>query len=147
MDLYATETMERYKFIDYGVIGEGEEQTIQELLLALSEHRPLEYIDGIIFLKNDKIIKTNRREPLTRLDDIPFPLIDELPVKQYRTNMFTRESGNIYVVTARGCPFKCKHCVDHQFGRTVRFHSARYVVSYMKHLALDLHIGEINFYA
>jgi len=145
MDLYARETMERYRFIDYGVIGEGE-QTMQELLSALSQGRSLEHINGVIFFKNDKMITTSRRALLSRLDDIPFPLFDGLPLKQYRTTKSRRMENSIYILTARGCPFKCKYCIDQQFGRTVRFHSAHYVVSLIKHLTLNLHIGEINFY-
>jgi len=71
MDLYAHETMERFRFIDYGVIGEGEE-TIEELLSALDGRRPVEQVNGLVFLKDGRITMTGHRGLISSLDDIPF---------------------------------------------------------------------------
>ena len=57
---------------DIVVIGEGE-RTIVELLDTLQTGLPLSQIKGIAFLKNNKCIITEKREPIQDLDSISKP--------------------------------------------------------------------------
>jgi radical SAM superfamily enzyme YgiQ (UPF0313 family) len=145
MDLYAKETLERYPFLDYSVFGEGE-KTILELLNALNKERKVEDLKGVVYRKNGRIIQNEAQEIIKDLDEIPFPLIGELPLERYLNIMSGEGTSCIYILTSRGCPFKCKYCVDQQFGRTIRIHSPAYIIKYLKYLVEELNIDKIDFF-
>ncbi len=144
LDLYATETMTANPFVDYAVHGEGE-QTFVELLAFLSNEFSIEEIKGLLYRDSGNIVKNPSRDKVENLDDIPFPAIDLLPLGKYHSIM-AKNNKPIYVLTTRGCPYKCVYCVDQQFGRSVRLHSPEYVIKYIKWLVNDLGINEIHYY-
>ena len=57
---------------NFGIIGEGE-ITVVELCHAINEGENFEEINGIIFKKGNKYIKTKRRVEISDLDSILFP--------------------------------------------------------------------------
>lgn len=86
--------------LDYVVIGEGEE-TIVELLEALSRHQEPSHVKGIAFLKNGEVVMTPAREPLADFDKLPLPdfsLLRYASVKLYP------------VERIRGCGMECEFC-------------------------------------
>lgn len=126
------------KIFDFGVIGEGE-ITFLELINAIynnaDEHR-LKQIKGLTFFDDrGELIKTEPRELIPDLDTIPPP---------YRG----RNKG-IYtnIITSRGCPFGCSFCSTTLFWkRTIRFHSAEYVMREMLSLIERFKIRHITFW-
>lgn len=89
---------------DIGVLGEGEE-TLRELLeLYLKEGSfqadSLEKVRGIVFRRNGEKIVTPMRELLDPLDRIPPP----------ERGILDWGKGLYYVLTSRGCPYKCVFC-------------------------------------
>jgi radical SAM superfamily enzyme YgiQ (UPF0313 family) len=58
--------------IDYVVMGEGEE-TIKELLAALTNGGDLRAIKGLAFLEDGEIVCTEARKPITDFDRLPLP--------------------------------------------------------------------------
>lgn len=144
LDLYADETMKAYPSVDFAVISEGEE-TFKELLLALSENSRLDTIHGLCFRDSGRVVENPPRPTIKDLDQIPFPAVDLLPLEKYYS-IVARNNRPIYMLTSRGCPFKCAYCVDQQFGRSVRLHSSDYVIDCMKWLVNDLGINEVHFY-
>jgi radical SAM superfamily enzyme YgiQ (UPF0313 family) len=144
LDLYATETMSRFEFVDYAVRGEGE-KTFGDLLSSLSDNRSLEKVPGLFFRERGKIKSNEERTPIQNLDEIPFPAIDLIPLNKYHSIM-AKNDRPIYILTSRGCPFKCAYCVDQQFGRLIRFHSSDYVINYIKWLVFELGVNEIHMY-
>jgi magnesium-protoporphyrin IX monomethyl ester (oxidative) cyclase len=89
-------------FIDFAVLGEGEETTT-ELLNALENKQPTENIKGIAYKRDNKIIKTKERKPLD-INKIPFTDIDNIPeeIKQL--------ANEITLITSRGCKYNCPYC-------------------------------------
>ncbi len=86
--------------------GEGEE-TIKEIL----QDKPKEDILGISY-RDDKAIIHNEHRPLSCLDNFPYP------DRSLRNNTYRLSMNNINmpgwtfdtVLSARGCPYKCKFC-------------------------------------
>ncbi len=127
---------------DLGVIGEGEQTTL-ELIELFEKHgsfpvNELRKIKGIVFRNERKQNEITEKRPLIEpLDKIPFPARDLLDMGYYltpRRGSF-RELG-IYtaMLTSRGCPYKCSFCSPTLFWEKFRSFSAKYVVEEMKML-------------
>lgn len=144
LDLYAPETMEAHPLLDFAVIGEGE-ATFGELLGALEKGGDVTSVQGLAFRKDGVPVINPLRPMIKDLDSLPYPAVDLLPLDNYYMIM-ARNSRAVNVITTRGCPFKCAYCVDQQFGRSVRYHSAEYVIGYLRWLVYDLGVKEIHFY-
>jgi anaerobic magnesium-protoporphyrin IX monomethyl ester cyclase len=86
--------------LDCVVIGEGEE-TVKELLSAISENKSWDGIQGIAFKQNEKIKYTSPRLPLKDLDKLPLP--DFGLLKEARLLLFPL--GRV-----RGCGMNCEFC-------------------------------------
>lgn len=113
------------KDFDIGVMGEGE-ATFLEIVEVLSGHgfacsaEVLRNIAGIVYHDGDKLTENPRRPPIEPLDSLPFPY---------------REAGDpVYLITSRGCPFKCSFCSSTIFWDRTRFFSADYVVKEIEHI-------------
>jgi anaerobic magnesium-protoporphyrin IX monomethyl ester cyclase len=123
-----------------GVIGEGERTFLEFINMYKKEKsisdENLEKIRGLVFMdKEGKLKITGRRELIKDLDEIPFPALDLLDMKnQY---LIPGPSGASligirgYLMTSRGCPYNCVYCGSNTtWGvRGVRWHSAERVVS------------------
>ena len=89
-----------YNGIDVVVVGEGEE-TIKELLYAFEGRLHRDKIRGIAYLKNDQVVQTEGREPLSDFDQLPLP--DFSLVRYARIRIFP-------VGRVRGCGMDCEFC-------------------------------------
>ncbi|MDD4938555.1 MAG: radical SAM protein [Candidatus Omnitrophica bacterium] len=123
--------------MDAAVIGEGE-QTFLELLETHAgkglTKANLSGIQGIAYRDDGRLIQTKERELIAPLDLIP-PPARQLQKKNKR---------DIWMITSRGCPYKCIFCSAAQFWKTVRFFSPRYVVNEIKSLIEMYHPETIN---
>jgi radical SAM superfamily enzyme YgiQ (UPF0313 family) len=109
--------------VDVVVVGEGE-LTLTELVPHLDKHGPfkMEQIRGIIYRSaDDQIITTAPREQIQDLDEQPFPDRQAIDIKKYVEIWRTYHGkGAVSLITARGCPYKCKWCSHSVFGYTHR---------------------------
>ena len=115
------------EYLDRGadviVVGEGE-QTMAELIPALSDrgaHR-LHGLPGTVFRDEDGRTVTNPgREQIADIDSLPWP--DRGRIDQARYVEVWRQHhgmGSVNLITARGCPYKCRWCSHGIFGFTHR---------------------------
>lgn len=136
-----------YPVFDYGVVGEGE-NTIIELVEALSADKPPSDVLGVVFRENNRITFTPPRPPIKNLDNLPFPawdLLDGFPSKYHPALFKYKKLPSTYIVSARGCPNKCIFCDTSVFSRQIRFHSAEYVLEMIDYLVKNFGIKEIIF--
>ncbi len=115
---------------DVAVIGEGEE-TMVELLPALSKGSSLENISGIVFRNdNGEIVRTPARALIKNLDTLPLPDRNAIDVFQYVNTWKTHHGmGSVSLICARGCPFTCTWCSRSVFGESHRRRSVQNVVN------------------
>ncbi len=123
---------------DIGVIGEGE-TTFLEILKLYDKNKTfdiekLSNIKGLVFKdKKNKIKITPKRELIKNLDEIPFPALDLLKMKEHY--LIPGPAGvNLigvrgYIMTSRGCPYNCVYCGSNtSWGQgNIRWHSAKRV--------------------
>jgi anaerobic magnesium-protoporphyrin IX monomethyl ester cyclase len=126
--------------MNVGCIGEGE-LTIIELMNVFMKHKgfppgELEEIDGIVFRKNGKLIKTRPSPMINDMDQhIPYPDRSlEGPVE------------HAYVFTSRGCPYRCVFCSSSRYWNHVRFFSPEYVFSELESIVKTSGAKMISFY-
>jgi len=96
---------------DIVVRGEGE-RTFLEIVEGLDRgvlFRKLKRIDGIAFLKNNRLILTRSRKPLN-VDEIPFPARELVDIRSYPGLYWSKYQPETHIVTSRGCPFSCFFC-------------------------------------
>lgn len=113
---------------DYIIIGEAEE-TLLELVNALSEKKPTKLINGIAFIEGGKPVKSLPRLVKKNLDELPFPAWDLIDVLPYR-QIWLKNHGyfSLNFVTTRGCPYKCNWCAKPIYGNRYNSHSPRYII-------------------
>jgi methyltransferase len=95
--------------VDVAVHGEGE-ATFSELICAFAAdgRRGFSGVRGITYLGDDGMpVNTGKREPIRRLDNLPFPARDLVDMQVYR-RISRGRAGNL--ITSRGCSYACAYC-------------------------------------
>ncbi|MBP1761921.1 MAG: magnesium-protoporphyrin monomethyl ester oxidative cyclase [Firmicutes bacterium] len=129
----AEQLLENNPAIDYIARGEGE-NTLQELLLALTEEEAVSQIEGITYRRDNQIYRNADRPLMKDLDSIPFP---------YSSDIQDIHDKIVYYESSRGCPYNCSYCLSStQHG--VRFFSLPRVKQDLAFLARQ-GIREIKF--
>ena len=125
--------------MDVGVIGEGE-KTIYDLVQAfildggVFAPETLQFIPGIIYHDNGRLVSTGKRRPVECLDSLPPPAREFFPIKQ-----------STYMFTSRGCPFQCTFCSSTRFWEGVRLFSPTYIATEIQRL-VEQGVNDISFY-
>jgi radical SAM superfamily enzyme YgiQ (UPF0313 family) len=108
---------------DVVVVGEGEE-TMAELLPALARGGPhqLHGIRGTVFRdEQGQLVENPARPQIADLDSLPWPDRDAIDVDRYvRVWREHHGMGSVNLITARGCPYRCRWCSHAVFGYTHR---------------------------
>lgn len=140
----ATDHYEKYlnAGADFIVIGEAE-HTLKELVDSLTTKSDnLLSIDGLIFKKDNQIIKTNQRQIERNLDVFPMAAWDLVNVDDYRKMW---ESGkkefSLNIATTRGCPFKCNWCAKPIYGNRYNSRSPQNVVDEIEFLQKNFNVN------
>jgi len=135
-----------YSCFDYGVIGEGE-ITSYELSEALNNNTDVRDVDGLVYMKDGKIVYTNPRKPIKNIDILPFParhLVSNInSYVPILCDYSTLPVANI--ITSRGCPGCCTFCSNAVFKRTYRQRSAQNIFEEIKILIKQYKVREIHF--
>lgn len=135
-----------YLHADYYVIGDGE-GVILNLLKQVVDNSSIEHIDGIAYHNGNDILLNKPANPISNLDDIPFPARDLLNFNHYKRYYAL---GNpllytAYIISTRGCPFNCLFC-NPAFGRKVRVRSPENILEEIVLLQKDYNCRFINFH-
>jgi radical SAM superfamily enzyme YgiQ (UPF0313 family) len=134
----ATDHLDQYfaHGADYVICGEAE-QTLTELAEQLlhGTPEPIDSIHGLAYRRNGSFARTQLRELVTHLDELPFPAWDLVDIKRYRS-IWKRRHGyfSLNLVTTRGCPFHCNWCAKPIYGQVYHSRSPENVVEEMKFL-------------
>ncbi len=121
--------------VDVLVLGEGEE-TLVELLSG----RPWEEIPGLAYCENQEV-KVSRRPPPENLDHMPLPAWHLVDLRRYR-HPWRQPTG--FLVTSRGCPYRCLNCTKAVHGTRYRTQSVSRVLREVEHLVDRVGVREIQ---
>jgi len=130
---------------DIAIIGEGE-NTILEVIDALSNHKLLNKIKGIAYRDGTKILVNPRRELIQDIDSIPWPAYDLFPIEYYRLLRMPHTSHSDFampLLSGRGCTFKCNFC--YRMDKGFRPRSAQSIIEEIEFLKKEYGIIYIAF--
>jgi radical SAM superfamily enzyme YgiQ (UPF0313 family) len=125
------------------IIGEPE-YTSQELVSALDKGKPLKGIRGIHYKKGKTWIKNPTRPLIENLDNLPFPDLSLINLKQYK-NPVCKNHPYTMVLSSRGCPHQCTYCYMEVYGHKWRARSAENVVLELIQIRRKHHVREVWF--
>ena len=145
-----TEQTLNVKSIDFVGIGEGE-VTTYEVAKSILDNNGVDAknIAGLAWLGSEnEVCRSNRRQLLDNLDELPYPSYDLLPIEKYRVSIkWYNRSPVATMVTSRGCPYKCTFCdIQTISGRSVRYRSTDNIINEIRLLVDNFGIKEILFY-
>jgi len=115
---------------DVGVIGDGE-RTMLEIVERVGSHSAPAGLPGTVWRESGGVRIGPPGSSVERLDDLPFPAVDLLPLERYRALTVSRPF--LTMVSSRGCPFHCHFCSQVYTGNGVRLRSAENIVAEMEH--------------
>ncbi|MFH1182131.1 MAG: radical SAM protein [Candidatus Woesearchaeota archaeon] len=90
--------------VDGVFIGEAE-NSIYEYLLS---ENPTS-VKGVVIEKDGKPFYTGPRPVIMNIDDLPFPALDKVPIRNYNTPI-KKAYPVSSIITSRGCPGQCTFC-------------------------------------
>jgi radical SAM superfamily enzyme YgiQ (UPF0313 family) len=128
------ETLINNLSIDVVALGEGE-YTVKELVSHKINGIPkcIDDIKGIVFLRDNQVIYTDKRGMIEDLDSVPFPSRELFRLELYQ------DKGTI--ITGRGCPFSCKFCASSSLcGRRYRARSSANVLKEIEEMYYKFNI-------
>lgn len=121
---------------DYIVLGEGE-LTLVALLRHLRDapHEPPRAIAGLCFLDQGQVLRTPPRPALRQLDLLPWPDRSAIDLSAY-LDCWREHHGrsSLNLITARGCPYRCRWCSHAVFGHGHARRSPDDVAAELAHL-------------
>jgi len=138
--MFSKEILDRYQFVDYVVIGEGEE-TMATLVGRIHSHSDVSDIDGLAYRSPEGAIV----HPKTRyadLDTLPPPDYSLINVCDYQINTESwwsprgmRVGQPFPILTSRSCPKRCSFCSMHLVhGPRIRYRNPVSVVDEIERL-------------
>lgn len=112
--------LETYPFVDIIVRGEGE-YTSLELTECLKNNGSLKKVMGITFRKRKQIISTPDSPLLKKIDALPFPNRELLPVEYHSTIVGANIAPKRFtsIISSRGCVYRCRFCGCRKFAKNI----------------------------
>lgn len=145
------------------VAGEGD-ITVKEVVERIEKNGNLSDIQGIVYKDGDKIIKTEPRTLIKKLDTLKYPGFDLVDMNVYMKNIFDvitgfhgykdmgydrrfyephRNTRILRVPISRGCFARCSFCYRHMLG--IRHFSFDYIFDFIEYLSDRYNTNQFSF--
>ncbi len=136
--------------IDFCVVGEGEYKFLQ-LLEFIEGKLPQEELDGIALRKsNDIFLSQSSHYRIDKIDPIPWPLWDLIPMHQYLNSgrgWAVRGKRSMPIIASRGCPYRCSFCSSEKMWTTKwKPRDIKDLINEMKYYIHKYEIEHFDFY-
>lgn len=135
-------------YFDFIVLGEGE-MTFFELCRAILDGKDVSGVNGLAYRENGEVIKTEPRDFIQNLDDLPMLDYSLIDLKKYLKNAespYVMRPPVMGISSSRGCPGRCVYCtVKAVWGHRWRAKSAKRTVDEIEALNKDYGIREFSF--
>lgn len=139
--------------IDIAMIGEAEKSFFQ-LVEVLEKEEDWTDVRELAYRHNGELRKTEMREFLDNLDELPYPAWDAVDLEEYFNHKSTRKrnafnqhqatSRVLSMQTTRGCPYRCSYC-HNLFGKKLRKRSVENVIGELRLMKDNYGTTEVEF--
>ncbi|MBI4689828.1 MAG: cobalamin B12-binding domain-containing protein [Nitrospirae bacterium] len=137
-------TFEECPAIDIGILGEAEEMIIH-VINYIRQGKPLVALKGVVFRENGKLRNDGFINQVSDLKCLPFPRYDKISFLSYSPALHKEKREiNFPIITARGCPFKCRFCDRTVLGSKIRFFDIDYLSEMIDFLVFRYHVSCFN---
>ncbi|MBU1912024.1 MAG: radical SAM protein [Candidatus Omnitrophica bacterium] len=147
-EIYKTQFLEKYDFIDFVIFGEYE-FTLLELMRSIIEgNNDFSHVNGLIWRDAKNNVIRNMPRKLIDINTLPWPYRDTLPMEKYWDLPGDIPHPSVQMVASRGCPFSCNFCLWPQIffgGKTYRTRDIKDVVDEMEYLIKEKGFKSIYF--
>lgn len=136
--------------VDYCVLGEGED-TFLELIDHLSGVTDVKVgtIKGLGCRINGQIVKTDKRQRIKDINQIPEPYWKAFPLKEYLDRGYAMTGQgfrSVPILASRGCPYSCTFCSSPQmWGTELSLRDPQTVVNEIKSYVRDYRVQQVEF--
>ncbi|MDY6905802.1 MAG: radical SAM protein [Thermodesulfobacteriota bacterium] len=115
-------------------LGEGEE-TMADLACALENKSDVTTVAGLACRMPDQtVVVTNPRDRIAKLNDLPFPAWDQVPLSAYTIYEGPASGPTMPMLATRGCPHDCTFCsAPGMWGRTWYARNPEHIVKEMEY--------------
>ncbi|MFH1868836.1 MAG: radical SAM protein [Candidatus Omnitrophota bacterium] len=131
--------------VDYVVEGEGEKVSL-EIVTKLNAGEPIGNTEGVIYKKDNKIVRNPRPRLEENIDSFPFPdyslLEPSLSVYSKKGRVVKKLMAPI--LTSRGCPYQCIYCNKSVFGSMFRARSPENILDEIDSLYKNFSVRQID---
>lgn len=126
----AEESLQKCPELDIVVRGEAE-HIVLNLCKHLETGRELKNVKGITYrTSKGNIVKNPDEDSIKDLDNLPFPAWHLFPVEKY--HYWGRKM--LATTTARGCAFRCPHCITWKIHKGLRLRTPKRIVDEMVYI-------------
>ncbi|MCX6802447.1 MAG: radical SAM protein [Candidatus Diapherotrites archaeon] len=127
---------------DFAVLGEPERPVVN--LIKAVESGKIREAKGIAWKKKGKAVKNTKAKPVEDLDLLPFAARDLLPEGKYYDILIKGKKLG-FVISSRGCPFRCRFCSANASGSKYRARNAKNVLAEIKGMQ-ESGVDDVTFY-
>ncbi|MCX6639824.1 MAG: radical SAM protein [bacterium] len=138
--------------VDVAVIGEAEKSFFQ-LVDVMDKGGDWKQVNEIAYRDNGAIHKTEMREFIDDLDELPYPAWDLVNLEEYFNRKGTRKrtcfnqhqmkQRVLSIFTTRGCPYHCSYC-HNLFGKKLRKRSIENVIGELRLMKDKFGVEEVE---
>jgi len=115
--IYAQNILEECPSIDWIILAEGEESTVQMVNAIKDGAYAFDKIDGFAYRKNGHVIINPKTKYIQDIDTIPFPAYDLINIEDYYedTSIWHNPKNlpidtSLPIISSRSCPNRCNFC-------------------------------------
>jgi len=97
--------------VDLVIYGEYEHTLLNVVKKYNKDIIDFEGLEGVIFRRDDKVIKNKAASLIENLDSLPWPAREMLPMNRYLDTVGGLPEPSLQVWASRGCPYSCNFCL------------------------------------
>jgi anaerobic magnesium-protoporphyrin IX monomethyl ester cyclase len=120
--------------------------TLARLVSVLARGEDAGQVQGLTFMRSDKVVHTPKAPLIEDLDSLPFPAYDLIDLSAFYESVFIRFPAAT-MITSRGCPYHCVFCAfpNTIYSHTFRAMSPERTVAEVRHLVHQFGVKQIRF--